>query len=189
MPTQDINIAERTLDFQRNEFKRRRFLATPISGAIVWLIIGISSLFLPDQWLPLVLFIGTGSIIYLALFVSKFTGENFLEKGKPKNAFDNLFMHTVVQALLVYAIAIPFFLIDPKSLPMTVGILTGLMWVPFSWIIQHWIGIFHTMFRTATILIIWYVIPDYQYELISVGIVLTYIFTIYILERRYRLIL
>lgn len=70
------------------------------------------------------IFIGTGSIVYLALFVSKFTGEDFLDKTKPKNEFDKLFFFTVAQALLAYSIAIPFFILDYSSLPMSVGILT-----------------------------------------------------------------
>jgi hypothetical protein len=183
-----MKISDRTLDVQRNEFKKRRFLATPISGAIVWLLIGISDQFIPEKWMSLVLFVGTGSIVYLALFISKYTGENFLKKGKPKNEFDNLFMHTVIQALLVYAIAIPFYLIDPNSLPLTVGILTGLMWIPFSWIIQHWIGLFHAGTRTVLILICWYLFPESAYTYIPSSIVIIYILTIYILNKRYRLL-
>jgi len=72
--------------------------------------------------------------------ISRFTGENFLDKNKPKNVFDSLFFYCVAMALLVYAIAIPFFRVDYTSLPLTVGILAGLMWVPLSWIIQHWSG-------------------------------------------------
>ena len=75
------------------------------------------------------------------MLLSRFTGENFLDKSRPKNAFDSLFMLTVKMSLLVYAIAIPFFLRDYTSLPLSVGILTGLMWLPISWIIRHWIGI------------------------------------------------
>ena len=123
----------RSLEEQRKEFSRRPFLATPLSGMIVWFVIGLSGIFLPDTYTVWVLFIGTGSIVYLALFVSKFTGENYLDKSKPKNDFDKLFLFSVAQAALSYAIAIPFFIIDYTSLPMTVGILTGAMWLPFSW--------------------------------------------------------
>jgi len=65
---------------------------------------------------------GTGFIAYLGLMLSRFTGENFLDKSKPKNVFDSLFFHCVAMVLLVYAIAIPFFLGDYTSLPLTVGI-------------------------------------------------------------------
>jgi len=43
------------------------------------------------------------------MFVSKFTGENFLVKTKPKNTFDILFFLTVKHGLLVYSIAFSFF--------------------------------------------------------------------------------
>ncbi len=135
----------RSLDEQRAEFARRRGLAMPLAGLIVWTLIGAAGAFLPPILAVWSLFIGAGFIAYLGMMLSRLTGENFLDKKKPKNAFDSLFFHCVAMALFVYAIAIPFFRVDYTSLPLTVGILAGLMWIPFSWIIQHWVGIFHTV--------------------------------------------
>ena len=178
------NNYPRTLDEQRIEFSKRKFLATPIAGLIAWLITGISGMILPTTITVWVLFIATGSIVYLALFISKFTGENFLDKNKPKNEFDKLFLLTVAQAVLVYSIAIPFFLIDYTSLPLTVGILTGLMWVPFSWMIKHWIGIFHSVTRTTLILGLWYVFPEDRFVAIPFAIVFIYLVTFWVLLLR-----
>jgi hypothetical protein len=166
---------KRTLEAQRIEFSNQKFLATPF---------GIVGIFFSDFIAVWSIFIGTGSIVYLGLFLSKFTGENFLDKRKPKNEFDTLFLYTAGQAILVYAIAIPFFLVDYSSLPMTVGILTGLMWLPFSWIIKHWIGIFHTLTRTILVLALWYLLPEYRFIAIPFGIVLIYIITLIILNSR-----
>lgn len=166
-----------SLEAQRIAFSNKKFIATPLSGLIVWTIIGFSGLFFSDFITVWTLFIGTGSIVYLGLFLSKFTGENFLDKSKPKNEFDTLFLYGVAQAVLVYAIAIPFFLVDHTSLPMTVGILTGLMWLPFSWIIKHWVGIFHTSLRTVVVLLLWYIFPNQRFVAIPFAIVLIYILT------------
>lgn len=174
----------RTLEEQRIEFANGRFLATPLAGLIVWTIIGIIGIFFSDFIAVWSIFIGTGSIVYLGLFLSKFTGEKFLDKSKPKNEFDILFLFTAGQAILVYSIAIPFFLVDYSSLPMTVGILTGLMWLPFSWIIKHWVGIFHTLTRTVVVLTLWYLFPDCRFIVIPFGIVLIYIITMVILKNR-----
>ena len=173
---------KRTLEEQRIEFSNQRFLATPLAGLIVWTIIGITGIFFSDFVTVWAIFIGTGSIVYLGLFLSKFTGENFLDKSKPKNEFDTLFLYTAGQAILVYSIAIPFFLVDYSSLPMTVGILTGLMWLPFSWIIKHWVGIFHTIIRTITVVVLWYLLPEYRFIAIPFAIVLIYILTLFILK-------
>ena len=175
---------ERSLEVQREEFGRGSFLATPISGLIVWLIVGIAGLTLSATATVWVLFIGTGSIVYLALFISKFTGENFLDKSKPKNEFDSLFMYTVGQAVVVYAIAIPFFLIDYTSLPLSIGILTGTMWIPFSWIIKHWVGLFHAISRTILILVLWYMLPELRFVVIPFAIVVIYLITLIILRKR-----
>src|SRR5919107_1835295 len=161
----------RTLEEQKNEFKSRKLIATPIAGLLVWLIVGISGIFLSFTGKVWVLFIATGSIVYLGMFISKFTGENFLDNSKPKNAFDKLFFFTVGQAVLVYSIAIPFFLVDYSSLPLTVGILSGLMWLPLSWIIDHWVGIFHAVVRTAFVLILWYLMPQHRFVAIPFAIV------------------
>jgi hypothetical protein len=174
----------RTLEAQKNEFKSRKLLATPIAGLLAWLIVGLASIFLSPTGKVWVLFIATGSIVYLGMFISKFTGENFLDKQKPKNAFDHLFFLTVGQALLVYSIAVPFFLYDYTSLPLTVGILTGLMWLPISWIIDHWVGIFHAVVRTVLVLVFWYVFPQDRFVAIPFAIVGIYLVTIVILMNR-----
>lgn len=174
----------RTLEQQRIEFINQKFLATPLAGLIIWTIIGLIGIFFSDFIAVWSIFIGTGSIVYLGLFLSKFTRENFLDKSKPKNEFDTLFLFTAGQAILVYSIAIPFFLVDYSSLPMTVGILTGLMWIPFSWTIKHWVGVFHTLTRIITVLSLWYLLPEYRFIAIPFAIVLIYIITLIILKNR-----
>src|SRR5690606_27797637 len=174
----------RTLEQQRIEFVNQKFIATPLAGMIVWFIIGTIGLFFSDFIAVWSIFIGTGIIVYLGLFLSKFTGENFLDKSRPKNEFDTLFLFTAGQAILVYSIAIPFFLLDYSSLPMSVGILTGLMWLPFSWIVKHWVGIFHALSRTILVLTLWYLLPDYRFIVIPFGIVLIYLITLMILRNR-----
>src|ERR1700761_2312896 len=176
----------RSLDEQRAEYVRRRGLAMPLAGLIIWSLIGIAGAFLTPILAVWSLFIGTGFIAYLGMMLSRFTGENFLDKRKPKNVFDSLFLHCVAMALLVYAIAIPFFREDYTSLPLTVGILSGLMWVPYSWIIQHWIGIFHSVARTVLVTTSWYLFPHHRFVIIPAVIVGVYAFTIVVLERRWR---
>lgn len=177
-----------SLDKQRAEYASRRGLAMPLAGSIVWTLIGIAGAFLPPILAVWSLFIGTGFIAYLGMMLSRFTGENFLDKNKPKNVFDSLFFHCVAMALLVYAIAIPFFRVDYTSLPLTVGILAGLMWVPLSWIIQHWVGIFHTVTRTILVTAAWYVAPRHRFVVIPAVIVGVYGVTIVIMEQRWRAI-
>ena len=175
----------RSLDQQRAEYASRRGLAMPLAGLIVWTLIGVAGVFLSPILAVWSLFIGTGCIAYLGMTLSRFTGENFLDKKKPKNVFDSLFLHCVAMALLVYSIAIPFFRIDYTSLPLTVGILAGLMWLPFSWIIQHWVGIFHAVARTVLVTVSWYLAPHHRFVVIPAAIVGVYAVTIVVLERRW----
>ncbi len=174
----------RTLDDQRLEFARSRFLAMPIAGTIAWAIIGVAGAFLPVILAAWVLFICTGMIFGMGLVVARFLGEDLLGKTRKDNEFDRLFMLTLVMAWLVFAIAIPFFMIEPTSLPLTVGILAGLMWVPFSWMIQHWVGLFHGIARTVLVTAAWYLFPQRRFVAIPAVIVVIYLITIVVLARR-----
>ena len=178
--------ALRTLDEQRREFARRRGLAMPLAGMVAWSVVGVAGTFLPPGPEVWVLFGATGSILLLGIFFSRLTGENFLDKQRPKNVFDDLFLRTVAMALLVYAIAIPFFQADYTSLPLSVGILSGLMWLPLSWIIEHWVGAFHTLARTALVTAVWYVFPHTRFLVVPAVIVAVYAVTIIVLEVRWR---
>lgn len=183
--TDTLNVP-RSLDDQRREFAQRRGLAMPLAGAVAWTIVGVAGAFLSpilEVWL---LFAAVGSIAGLGIYISRFTGENFLDKQRPKNAFDGLFFRTVAEALLVFAIAIPFFRENYTSLPLSVGILSGLMWLPFSWIIQHWIGTFHTLARTALVTASWYFFPNQRFIAVPAVIVAVYAVTIVVLEARWR---
>ena len=72
---------------------------------------------------------------------------------------------------------------------MSVGILTGLMWLPFSAFINHWVGIFHAFARTALVLVLWYGFPDLRFVLIPFATVGVYVITITLLLRRHRRII
>ncbi len=145
-----MNTAGTNIDLNtaRENFKQRRFLNMPLAGLLTWAGVGIGGIFLESPqakaWL---LFIATGSIVYIAMLLSNVTGDPFFHKEK--NPFDKLFFHCILMALLVYSIGIAFFIQDYRSLPVSIGILTGLMWLPFSWIVEHWVGSFHTLARTT----------------------------------------
>ena len=186
MKNADLLPTSRTLEEQRREFAQRRGLAMPLAGAVAWTIVGVAGAFLPPVLKVWVLFGATGFIAGLGILFSRFTGENFLDKQRPRNVFDGLFMRTVGEALLVYAIAIPFFRADYTSLPLSVGILSGLMWLPFSWIIDHWVGTFHTVARTTLVTASWYMFPGCRFIAVPAVIVAIYAVTIIVLEGRWR---
>ena len=174
------------LSAQREAFARRRFLAMPLAGALAWTAAGIAGAVLPLAGAVWALFITTGAIAYLGIGLSRFTGEHFMDRSRPRNPFDALFFSTVAMALLVYAIAIPFFMVEPTSLPLSVGILSGLMWLPTAWLIRHWIGAFHAIARTVLVLAAWLAWPEARFVAVPAVIVAIYAVTIVVLERRWK---
>ena len=156
----------------------------PIAGTIAWTIVGIGGVYLNTRAASLLLFGATGSIFYLALLVAKFTGEDILGKHQPANLFDRILFLTLVMAFLVFAISIPFFLVDPTSLPLSVGVATGLMWLPFSVMIRHWVGFFHAITRTILVVAAWYLFPSQRFVIIPAIIVAVYLVTLRALATR-----
>lgn len=154
--------------------------------ALAWTIGGLAGVFLSPILKAWVLFGAVGSIAGLGIFISRFTGENFLDERRPEIVFDGLFFRCVIAAWLVFAIAIPFFRANYTSLPLSVGILSGLMWLPFSWMIGHWIGTFHTLARTILVTAVWCCLPNSRYVAVPAVIVIVYAVTIVVLEARWR---
>ena len=175
-----------TLDQQREEFARARFLAMPVAGMIAWTVVGIGGAWLPPAWQVWTLWLATGSIFGLGLLIARLTGEDLLGRTRPKNEFDGLFMCGVFGAWLVFAIVVPFVQADYTSLPLTMGILAGLMWMPFSWIIRHWVGYFHAVARTLGLVLAWYLFPDHRFVVLPAIIVGVYAVTLVVLARRTR---
>lgn len=185
-PQQDLSAGRRSLEVQREEFSRRRGLAMPLAGTLAWAVIGLVGWLGTPFQAVMTLYFATGSIFYLGMGLSRLTGENFFAKGRPKNEFDRLFMSGMLMSLLVFTIALPWAAQNHESLPLTFGVLAGLMWLPYSWIIQHWIGAFHAIARSLLCVAAWYAFPAQRFVLIPALIVAVYVITIVVQERRWR---
>lgn len=179
--------AAATLDQAREAFADSRFLAMPLAGTVAWLVVAGGGLMdLTDGQRVLLTYVATGCIAYLGMGLSYLTGERFLDKGHRDNPFNKLFLATVSMSLLVFAIAIPFAQADPTSLPLSLAVLTGLMWLPLSWIIRHWIGVAHAIARSVLALVAWYAFPEQRFVVVPLVVVALYAATIVVLELRWR---
>lgn len=187
-PGTNVQSFPLSLEEQREDFKNNRFIAMPLAGTIVWALLGISAPFVSELTITWMLYIGTGAIFYLGAGLSYLTGERLFAKSVAKNSFDWLFFVGMAMSLMVFAIALPVAAIDHTTVPLSIGILAGLMWMPLSWAIEHWVGYFHTIARTFGIVVAWYLFPDARVEAISAVIVAVYIVSLITLERRFQTI-
>ncbi|WP_051484503.1 DUF7010 family protein [Shewanella waksmanii] len=176
----------KSLEQYREEYKQKKLITMPIAGAIVWLLLGITALVVPAKNMVLPVYIGTGCIFYLALFISRFTGEKLLVKKDQRNPFDTLFLYTLGMSWCAFAVAIPFGLENYTAVPMAIGIVSGLMWLPISWSLEHNVGIIHTLLRTVLIVIAWYLFPEQRFIVIPFVIVFVYAISLYQLLSRYQ---
>jgi len=173
----------RTLDELRSDFARSRFLAMPLAGTLAWSVAGVLGAVLPVDSASIALFVCMGGIFPLGLLLARFTGEDLLGT-RSRNELDTLFGLNILMANLAWGIAIPFWLVEPTSLPLGAGILAGLMWVPFSWMIRHWVGLFHAIARTLLVVAAWFAFPDHRFVAVPAVVVAIYLVTIVMLARR-----
>lgn len=174
-----------SLDQQLQQFRQRRFLAMPLAGTIAWVLILLAGQLLAPRWHVLASYVLTGCIAYLGMGLSKLTGEDFMASANRANPFSKLFMLSMAQALLAFAIALPFALVRPESAVFMVGMLAGFMWLPMSWLIGHWIGAAHAIGRTLMILLAWFLAPDQGMVWVPLIILAWYALTIALLEKRW----
>ena len=176
-----------SLAAHRADFARRRLIAMPIAGAVAWSAVAVVALLTSDPYARVwSLYIATGSIFALGLGVGRLTGEDLLGRSRPANPFDRLFLCTVGAALTGYAIALPAAILDYTLLPLGVGVLTGAMWLPLSWIIAHPVGLFHTLARTLGLAALHFAFPEHRFLVLPLWIVGVYAASIAWLELRWR---
>lgn len=175
-----------TLAELRDDFRRagNRFLAMPIAGAVMWLASGVCGLILPalpDGRPDIALAICCALITPLAFLFARFLDENLVGVG---NDLGRLMGRSMLLTNLFWAVAVPFWWIEPSSLPLTAGIILGLQWIVLGWIIQHWIGLVHAVLRTLLVVTVWCLLPEHRFVAVPAVIVGLYAFAIVVLANR-----
>lgn len=167
------------------EFGRSRMLSLPIAGAIAWTAAGVLGALLPDaDSASIALFLCMPTVFPVAVLVSRLLGEDLFGAKGGQNELDRLFLYGLLMANLVWCIAIPFWMIEPSSFPLSAGVLAGLMWVPLSWILEHWVGLFHAVSRSLLVTAAWLLLPDLRFVAVPAVIVLVYLVSIAALATR-----
>lgn len=158
-----------------------RSLALPLAGAIVWTVVGIAALFLTPRISTFVLIIGTGAIFPIGLLLAVVLGEKLLNNTNP---LAKLMGMCVLMVNLMWAVHITLLYIAPTLISLTLGISLGLHWIVFSWIIQHPMGIIHTIARTILVTVAWWLFPEHQVSAVAVAVLITYLYSILALGTR-----
>jgi hypothetical protein len=171
-------LAELRADFNR---AGGRFLSMPIAGAVAWSAAAISGIVLPENRAAIALVIACVAITPMSLVFAQFLGERLVGGA---NDLGRLIGRTMLTVNLVWAVAVPFWMVEPSSLPLTAGVIMGLQWIVLGWIIQHWIGLFHSIVRTLLIVAVWSIFPENRFAVVPAAIVAMYVFSILVLASR-----
>ena len=172
-----------TLSELRADFKRAggRFLSMPIAGAAAWFLAAVFGAILPADQAAIALVIALLLISPSALVIARFLNEQLVGGG---NDLGRLMGRSMLMVNLFWAVAVPFWIADPSSLPLTAGVIMGLQWIVLGWIIQHWIGLVHAIVRTASVVAVWSLFPQHRFVAVPLMIVVVYLVSIFALVRR-----
>ncbi|GGQ14756.1 DUF7010 family protein [Shewanella litoralis] len=180
-------MQHKSLDQQLIEYRQQRALAMPLSGMIVWSILFALSFILPASQMVMAIFIGTGSIVYLAMGVSKLTGEGFgFKKAANRNWFENVFLAAVGMCFLTFGISIPFFMENYLALPFVLAIQMGLMWLVHGVIAAQKVAIVHAIVRTIACVVAFQLWPELSFQIQPLIVVLCYGFSIPVMQFHWR---
>lgn len=173
------NLAQLRAEFEQTS---QRAVSFPIAGAIVWCVIGIASLFLSTYQALLFMLFASGAIFPLALLVAKFRKEDVMSSENP---LSKLLAFGVLMVNLLWAVHVPLMMKAPQFVPLSVGIGLGLHWIIYSWIVQHPVGLIHSISRTVSCVLVWLFLPtDQLLTGIATAIVLCYAVSIYTMLTR-----
>ncbi|MBX3000348.1 MAG: hypothetical protein KF893_17625 [Caldilineaceae bacterium] len=158
-----------------------RSLSLPIAGALVWTIVGIAALILPQSTATYVLLFGSGAIFPIGLAVARVLGENLIANTNPLSRLMGL---CVLMVNLLWALHLTLLFTEARVFPLSLGIGLGLHWVVFSWIIGHPVGTIHAVLRTFLATGLWWLLPAHPISAVALGVVVAYGYAIFILIRR-----
>ncbi|MBT1446107.1 hypothetical protein KJI95_16545 [Shewanella sp. JM162201] len=183
----NTEFTAKSLDKQLIEFRQARGLAMPLSGTLVWLALFGLSLVLPAQQLVMATFILTGSIVYLAMFICRFTGERIsFKRTADSNWFDKVFLAGFGMSFLTFSITIVAFMENYLVLPFAVAVQSGLMWLVYGVLAGRTVAIVHAIVRTALCTIAFFLWPEQSFTLQPLIVVLCYGFSIPLMEKHWR---
>ena len=174
------------LETHLQNYKNRRFLAVPLAGMIVWSLRIFTGMTLSLHMQTWAIYIGTGSIVYLGLGLAKLTGEDVqFKKGAERNPFDTIFLAAVAMTFLTFSISITFAMQNPYALPFAIAVQSGLMWLVHGAICKIKVCVAHAVVRTVLCTVAFIISPENSFVLQPSIVVLCYLFTILVLEKRW----
>ena len=124
---------------------------------------------------------GTGMIFPLALLIAKLRGETLTDRVNP---LSRLMGMSVLMVNLLWAVHLPLLMGAPRFFPLSLGIGLGIHWIIYSWIIQHPVGLIHTLLRTGLVVGAWSAFSTHRMVAVPVVIVFVYLFSLIWMVRR-----
>ena len=171
-----------TFEDMRADFiaRRKGSLSLPITGALLYSLAALLSLWVPSAQHNLLLTICFWAILPVGAMITKLRGEL---PSNPANPLFRLSAIGRVLALSTWAIHIPVWIYAPDLFPLTVGICFALHWTIFSWTLGHPVGFIHLAMRIIFVLLAWHYFPANRMGAVSAGIALAYVISVVQMSR------
>lgn len=163
---------------------RERFLATsttsmPLAGLIVWSLLGVAALFVPEALVGWLAVYVMAAILPLAFAIEKLRGRNpFVKDDNPVSA---LFFQSIIGIGLMFPLVIGAAQAagDPDIMVLGVAILAGIIWIAYGWGANDPVGLRHAIGRAVGCYLAYWFAPDgLKATSICLVVALSYIYSL-----------
>jgi len=158
----------------------------PIVGTVYWLIVLVSSLYLPINTVAYIVLIGSGMILPGGLLLDKARGLNKIRRGDPKNPLMPMFIKGTAVVVLTWPLVITAAQIaqDPNIIILGGAVLMSLVWIPYGSAANDPVGMQHAVGRSiACYLAFWFTPEPHTAAAVSAVPVARYLFTFMRMKR------
>lgn len=173
-----ISLSRLRADYERSS---NRSMSMPIAGAVIWALVGVGGRLLSSEQALLMMLVATGLIFPLALLIARLRHEALTSATNP---LSKLMLAGIIMVNLLWGVHIPLVLGAPSFAALSLGIALGLHWVIYSWVIQHPLGVTHSVIRTVLVVAAWFALPDDRLSVVPLVIVCTYLMSLVQMQMR-----
>lgn len=150
----------RSLTILRERFLQTSTVSMPLAGLIVWVGIGIASLFLPKSVIGWAAIYVMAAILPLAFGIEKARGRNpFVKDDNPVSA---VFFQSIIGIGLMFPLVIGAAQAanDPDLMVLGVAILAGIIWIQYGWAANDPVGLRHAIGRAVGCYLAYWFAPE-----------------------------
>lgn len=178
-----MNTAQ-SLSVLQVDFVKNSTNSMPIAGMITWFALGIAALFLAPKIIGTLAIYIIMAIMPIAFILDRLQGKNLFSGGD--NPLTKMFLSSIISIALTVPLVITAANIsgDANFIVLGMGILAGVIWIPYGWAADDPVGMRHAVGRAIGCYAAYaYVADPYKASAICTIVVLSYLYSLLFMKK------